>query len=79
VREKVEEGLINTQRVNTKDNLADVLTKALPRSIHEDLLNRLNLQSGGDIALDSSSSSKAGKEKTDSDLVSSEVPRPVGP
>lgn len=31
VREKVEEGLINTQRVNTKDNLADVFTKALPQ------------------------------------------------
>ena len=47
VREKVEEGLINTQRVNTKDNLADVFTKALPRPTHEDLVNRLNLQSGG--------------------------------
>ncbi|OKP08903.1 hypothetical protein PENSUB_5509, partial [Penicillium subrubescens] len=32
VREKLAEGLINTQRVNTKDNLADVFTKALPRS-----------------------------------------------
>jgi hypothetical protein len=79
VREKVEEGLINTQRVNTKDNLADVFTKALPRSTHEDLVSRLNLQSGGAIALGHSPSSKAGNENTDSDLVSFEVPQPVGP
>lgn len=79
VREKVEEGLINTQRVNTRDNLADVFTKALPRPTHEDLVSRLNLQSGGDIALGSSSSYKAINKNTDSDLVSFEVPRPVGP
>jgi len=49
IREKVEEGVINTQRVNTKDNLADVFTKALPRPTHEGLVNRLNLLSGGDV------------------------------
>lgn len=49
IREKVEEGVINTQRVETKDNLADVFTKALPKSTHEDLVNRLNLRSGGEI------------------------------
>ncbi|OQE10054.1 hypothetical protein PENFLA_c097G07305 [Penicillium flavigenum] len=54
VREKVEEGLIDTQRVNTKDNLADVFTKALPRSTHEDLVERLNLHSGGGIESESS-------------------------
>lgn len=48
VREKVEEGVINTQRVQTRDNLADVLTKALPKPTHEDLMNRLNLSSGGE-------------------------------
>lgn len=48
IREKVDEGVINTQRVDTKDNLADVFTKALPRFTHEDLVNRLNLLSGGD-------------------------------
>ena len=48
IREKVEEGIIDTQRVNTKDNLADVFTKALPRPTHEGLANRLNLRSGGD-------------------------------
>ena len=37
--EKVEEGVINTQRVNTKDNLADVFTKTLARPIHKDLVN----------------------------------------
>lgn len=48
IREKVDEGVINTQRVETRDNLADVFTKALPRPTHEDLVNRLNLLSGGD-------------------------------
>jgi hypothetical protein len=48
IREKVEEGVINTQRVNTTDNLANVFTKALARPIHEDLVHRLNLLSGGD-------------------------------
>jgi hypothetical protein len=43
IREKVEEGEINTQRVNTKDNLADILTKALPRQTHEGLVNRLGM------------------------------------
>jgi hypothetical protein len=47
IREKVDEGVINTQRVETRDNLADVFTKALPRPTHEDLVNRLNLLSGG--------------------------------
>ncbi|KZZ88211.1 hypothetical protein BBO_09576 [Beauveria brongniartii RCEF 3172] len=47
VREKVEEGVINTQRVNTRDNLADILTKSLPKPTHEDVMERLNLSSGG--------------------------------
>lgn len=62
VREKVDEGLINTRRVDTKDNLADVFTKALSRPTHEDLVNRLNLQSGGDSALVPSSLPKKGKK-----------------
>ena len=48
IREKVDEGAINTQRVETRDNLADMFTKALPRPTHDDLVNRLNLLSGGD-------------------------------
>jgi hypothetical protein len=48
IREKVDEGVINTQRVETTDNLADVFTKALPRPTHEGLVNRLNLLSGRD-------------------------------
>ncbi|OAQ61354.1 retrovirus-related pol polyprotein [Purpureocillium lilacinum] len=35
IREKVDEGIINTQRVDTKDNLADAFTKALPKTTHE--------------------------------------------
>ena len=51
IREKVEEGVINTQRVDTADNLADVFTKALAKPIHEDFAYRLNLLSGGDQRL----------------------------
>ena len=43
IRQKVEEGAINTERVGTKDNLADVLTKALPRDTHEDLVGRMGM------------------------------------
>jgi hypothetical protein len=49
IRETVEKGLFDTQRVNTKDKLADVFTKALPRSTLEDLVERLNLHSGGGV------------------------------
>jgi hypothetical protein len=48
IREKVEEGVVDTQGINTKDNLADIFTKALPKLTHELLVNRLNLRSGGD-------------------------------
>ena len=43
IREKVEEGKINTMRVNTKDNLADILSKPLPRETHNNLITRLGL------------------------------------
>lgn len=43
IREKVEEGAINTERVSTKDNLGDILTKPLPRETHESLTTRLGL------------------------------------
>ena len=43
IREKVDDGVISTERVSTKDNLADVLTKALPRDTHEDLVTRMGL------------------------------------
>jgi hypothetical protein len=43
IREKVDEGIISTERVSTKDNLADILTKALPRDTHNGLLTRMGL------------------------------------
>jgi len=43
IREKVDEGTISTERVNTKDNLADILTKALPRDTHRGLFTRMGL------------------------------------
>jgi hypothetical protein len=75
IREKVEEGLINTQRVNTKDNLADVFTKALPRSSHEDLIERLNLHSRGGV--ESAISFQKGSENARSNSGILEVPRPL--
>ena len=75
IREKVEEGLIDTQRVNTKDNLADVFTKALPRSTHEDLVKRLNLHSGG--VIESAPLLEKWKEIAESDPGIIEVPRPL--
>jgi hypothetical protein len=48
IREKVQEGIIDTKRVGTTDNMADMLTKALPKLTHEGLVNRLNLLSGGE-------------------------------
>lgn len=39
LREMTLSGRINTQRVSTKDNLADLLTKPLPRDAHEKLVN----------------------------------------
>lgn len=60
---KVEEGVFNTRRVNTKNNLADVFIKALPRATHDDLVSRLDLQSGEG----SSDLANEGKEKNDLD------------
>ena len=48
VREKVEEEVINTQRVDTKDNVADIFTKTLARPTHEGAVNQMNLFSGAD-------------------------------
>jgi hypothetical protein len=39
----VENGEVDTRRVDTQDNLADILTKALPRHIHEDLVERMGM------------------------------------
>ena len=49
IREKVEDGVINTQRVDTRDNLADMFTKALARPTHEDLTGRLGMASASSI------------------------------
>jgi hypothetical protein len=48
IRKKVKERVINTQRVNTTNNLANVFTKALAKPIHKDLVQRLNLLSRGE-------------------------------
>lgn len=43
LREMTLSGRINTQRVSTKDNLADLLTKPLPRDAHQNLVNGLGM------------------------------------
>lgn len=41
VREKINQGMIKTEYVPTKEQLADILTKGLGRIAHEHLLNKL--------------------------------------
>ena len=43
LREKVEDGTVTTLRVDTKDNLADVLTKPLSNVLHEDAIRKLGM------------------------------------
>ena len=43
LREMTLSGRINTRRVSTKNNLADLLTKPLPRDAHENLVNGLGM------------------------------------
>lgn len=64
IREKVEEGAIDTQRVATKDNLADLLTKPLPRDSHQDQVERLNMKPGGAFAVDDAVRSDAFSERS---------------
>ncbi|CAK1358438.1 unnamed protein product [Cercospora beticola] len=51
LREQVQDGAIQIKRVNTKDNLADMFTKALPRATFESILTRLRLISKKDERL----------------------------
>lgn len=44
VKQKLEEGLINVQYINTKSQLADMLTKPLPKNQFLILLFELGLQ-----------------------------------
>ena len=41
--EKIAEGILRVNKVNTKDNLADILTKALPRNQHSQHLSLFGL------------------------------------
>lgn len=51
LREMTLSGRIDTQRVATKDNLADLLTKPLPRDAHENLVNGLGMDKSSCIVL----------------------------
>jgi hypothetical protein len=46
LREMTLSGRINTRRVNSKDNLANLLTKPLPRDTFENLVQGLGLDKG---------------------------------
>ena len=43
IRQKIQEGLIKTEYVNSKDQLEDILTKGLPRQQHEYLIGKLGV------------------------------------
>lgn len=43
IRQKIQQGLIKTEYVGTKEQLANVLTKGLPRAQHEYLVSKLGL------------------------------------
>jgi hypothetical protein len=49
LRDYVESGTISIQHVSSKNNIADILTKALSRHLHQDLTSRLGvlLEQGG--------------------------------
>lgn len=44
VRDAVKKKLITTEHVTSKNQLADILTKALPRPLFEDLLSKLGVR-----------------------------------
>lgn len=43
IRQKIQEGLVKTEHVGTKDQTADILTKGLPRVQHEHLVGKLGM------------------------------------
>ena len=43
VREKIKSGMIHTEYINTKEQLADLLTKGLGVSQHLELINKLGV------------------------------------
>jgi len=46
LRDLIEQKIIDTVYVNTRDNLADLFTKGLARDLHEDLTYRIGVMSG---------------------------------
>lgn len=43
IRQKIQEGTVKTIHVNTRDQVADILTKDLPRQQHEYLIGTLGV------------------------------------
>jgi len=46
LRDLIEQKIIDTVYVNTRDNLADLFTKGLAHDLHEDLTYRIGVMSG---------------------------------
>ena len=46
LRDLIANGTLNTTYVNTRENLADLFTKGLPRELHEDLTHRIGSLAG---------------------------------
>jgi hypothetical protein len=47
LRDLIQDGILNTVYINTRDNLADIFTKGLPRPAHQDFVQRLGLLDPG--------------------------------
>lgn len=45
VRERIDDGVLDLSYVPSTSNVADILTKSLPRKTHEEYVERLNLKS----------------------------------
>jgi len=43
IRQKIQTGLIRTEYISSKEQLADILTKGLPRAQHEHLISKLGV------------------------------------
>jgi hypothetical protein len=85
IREKVEDGVVNTLRVETADNLADVFTKGLPKATHTSFVDRLNCLSGGEakgrdpVVVGLTEADEGDKEVSKRTRDPSVVSRPSGP
>ena len=46
IRDVISHGTVNIEAISTKNNIANILTKSLPRNCHESLVEKLGLVDG---------------------------------